>query len=139
MVDAHFPKLVFKYPFDEAAAYEADARGYLAYAVVELSDGARYPIVFYDPIRLQDDLEVEIGEGRPFIAEPGMIVVPEVTLARMQDAVDRLFRSGFFHSLRTEAERRPRGGQGEGNGSELRAGGENEAARPSHPDPVPNP
>jgi hypothetical protein len=132
MMDAHFPKLVFKYPFDEA-------RGYLSYAVVELNDEARYPVVFYDPIRLQDDLEVEISEGRPFIAEPGMIVVPEVTLARMQDAIDRLFRSGFFDSLKTETERRPQAGQDGGNGSVLGAGGESESAAPSHLDPVPNP
>jgi hypothetical protein len=127
MVTRHSPKLVFKHPFDEAAAYEAEARGYLAYAAVELSDGTRYPVVFYDPIRLQQDLEVEAGEGRAFIAEPGMIVIPEVTPGRMQDAIDRLFRNGFFDALRSEAEqgreRRPETGreevpdEGTGNGS----------------------
>ena len=100
MVAVHFPRLVFRYPFDEAAAYEAEARGYLAYAVVELSNGTRYPVVFYDPVRLQQDLEVEVGEGRAFIAEPGMIVVPEVTIARMQDAIERLSQNGFFDSLK---------------------------------------
>ena len=100
MLAVHFPRLVFRYPFDEAAAYDAEVRGYLAYASVELSDGSRYPVVFYDPVRLQQDLEVEVGEGRAFIAEPGMIIVPEVTLARMQDSVDRLFHIGFFDSLK---------------------------------------
>ena len=76
MAAVHFPRLVFKYPFDEAAAYDAGARGYLAYSSVELGNGTRYPVVFYDPIRLQQDLEVEAREGRAFIAEPGMIVVP---------------------------------------------------------------
>ena len=37
-----------------------------------------------------------------FIAEPAMIVVPEVTLARMQDAIERLFQNGFCDSLRSE-------------------------------------
>ncbi len=63
MAAAHFPRLVFKYPFDEAAAYDAEARGYLAYSSVELSNGTRYPVVFYDPVRLQQDLEVEVVEG----------------------------------------------------------------------------
>jgi hypothetical protein len=102
MAAVHFPRLVFKYPFDEAAAYEAEARGYLAYAAVELSDGMRYPVVFYDPVRLRQDLDVEVSEGRAFIAEPGMIVVPEVNVARMQDAVERLSQTGFFQSLRAE-------------------------------------
>jgi hypothetical protein len=104
MAAVRFPRLVFKYPFDEATARDAEARGYLAYAAVELNNGKRYPVVFYDPVRLQQDLEVEASEGRAFIAEPGMIVVPEVTLARMQDAIERLFQNGFFDSLRSEPE-----------------------------------
>jgi hypothetical protein len=99
MVDNSFPKLAFTYPFDHAAAYDAESRGYVGYAFVELGNGGRYPVVFYDPIRLQQDLEVEVSEGRAFIAEPGMIVVPEVTLARMQDAIVRLYQNGFFDSL----------------------------------------
>jgi hypothetical protein len=104
MVAVQSAKLVFKHPFDEAAAYEAEARGYLGYAAVELSDGTRYPVVFYDPVRLQQDLEVEAGEGRAFIAEPGMIVIPEVTPGRMRDAIERLFQNGFFDALRSEPE-----------------------------------
>ena len=84
MADDFVPRLVFKYPFDAMAAHDAEARGYLGYAAVELGDGRRYPVVFYDPVRLQQDLEVETGEGRAFIAEPGRIVVPEVTLFRMR-------------------------------------------------------
>ncbi len=80
-------------------------RGYLAYSSVEIGNGARYPVVFYDPIRLQQDLEVEAGDGRAFIAEPGMIVVPEVTLDRMQAAIERLFQDGFFDSLRSLPDR----------------------------------
>jgi hypothetical protein len=127
MVALHSPKLVFKHPFDEAAVDEAEAQGYLGYAAVELSDGTRNPVVFYDPVRLQQDLEVEAGEGRAFIAEPGMIVIPEVTPGRMQDAIERLFHNGFFDAPRSEPERgrerRPEAGreavsdQGTGNGS----------------------
>ena len=99
MADDFVPRILFKYPFDAMAAHDAEARGYLGYAAVELRGGKRYPVVFYDPTRLQQDLEVETGEGRAFIAEPGMIVVPEVTLSRMESAVPCLYRSGFFDSL----------------------------------------
>ena len=140
MVAIHFPRLVFKYPFDEAAAYDAEARGYLAYAVVELNNGTRYPVVFYDPVRLQQDLEVEAREGRAFIAEPGMIVVPEVTLARMQDAIDRLSQDGFFDSLRSEPEqgreRGPEAGRAEAPDSGT---GNGAATLLLHPAPLPNP
>jgi hypothetical protein len=125
MVAVQSPRLVFRYPFDEAAAHDAEARGYLAYAAVELSDGIRYPVVFYDPVRLQQDLEVEVGEGRAFIAEPGMIVVPEVTLARMQETVERLFQMGFFDSLKgepsPEQDKCPQAGTGEVQGGRIDA------------------
>ncbi len=144
MAPVHFPRLVFKYPFDEAAAYDAEARGYLPYSSVELSNGARYPVVFYDPVRLQQDLEVEVGEGRAFIAEPGMIVVPEVTLARMQHAIERLLQEGFFDSLRSESEQGRETCQeaGKGEASDGRTGngaaagtGNGAAARSSPPAP----
>jgi hypothetical protein len=94
------PKLSFQFPFDERAAFEAHARGYLSHAFVELEDGACCPVVFYDPIRLQQDLEVESSEGRAFIAEPGMVVVSEVTLENMTNAVECLFKQGYFNSFR---------------------------------------
>ena len=99
MADDFVPRIVFKYPFDERAAHDAESRGFIGYAAVDLGDGRKYPVVFYDPVRLQQDLEVETGEGRAYIAEPGMIVVPEITLARMQDAIVHLYQIGFFDSL----------------------------------------
>jgi hypothetical protein len=100
MIENPAPKLGFAHPFDAAAAYESEARGYLAYAFVEFDDGSRCPVVFYDPVRLQQDLEVEMSEGRAFIAEPGMIVLPEITLVRMQEAVAYLYKQGYFASFR---------------------------------------
>jgi hypothetical protein len=139
MVAVRFPRLVFKYPFDEAAAHEAEARGYLAYAAVELNDRTRYPVVFYDPVRLQQDLEVEVGEGRAFIAEPGMIVIPEVTLARMQAAIERLSQDGFFDSLRSEPEQGRESGLDARKGRISDGGTENgPAASSSHPAPLPS-
>lgn len=90
------PRLVFAYDFDERAAFEAEGRGYLSYAHVALPDGSRCPVVFYDPVRLHQDLEEEAARGTPFVAEPGMIVVPNVTLGNMEKAVSKLYEAGFF-------------------------------------------
>ena len=99
MGDSLVPKLTFALPFGDREAYEAEARGYLNYAVVEVPTGKRIPVVFYDPIRLQQDLEEEISAGTPFLAEPGIIVVENVTLDNMERAVQGLFKSGFFDSF----------------------------------------
>lgn len=92
------PKLVFEsYEFDERTAYEAVARGYLGNVQVELPNGSRYPVLFYDPVRLQQDLETEVDElGNPFISDPGMIVVTSVTLENMQKAVSKLYQERYF-------------------------------------------
>lgn len=95
-----FPKLMFTHPFGEREACEAEARGYLGYAAVELDDGSSIPVVFYDLVRLQQDLEEEILLGNPFVAEPGMIVVASVTRENMEKAVQKLFAEGFFLSFR---------------------------------------
>jgi hypothetical protein len=95
-----FPKLLFEYEFGERERFEAKARGYLSHVVVEHSDGSRYSVVFYDCVRLQQDLEDEVSAGRMCVADPGMIVVSEVTPENIRTAVDRLAAEGFFGKLR---------------------------------------
>ena len=92
-------KLVFLHPFDELAAHEARDRGYLSYVSVELEDGSRYPVVFYDPVRLRQDLEEVTKLGHPCVADPGMIVIPEVTMEHMSKAIAILAEEGFFSDL----------------------------------------
>jgi hypothetical protein len=57
-----------------------------------------HPVFFYDTVRLSQDLEEETKSGRPFIAEKGMIVVNDVTLANMMGAIRWLAKHGFFDS-----------------------------------------
>ncbi|NES18926.1 MAG: hypothetical protein F6K41_08365 [Symploca sp. SIO3E6] len=92
-------KLLFEYSFDEREQDEAKARGYLNHVKVELNNGNRYAIVFYDYIRLGQDLEEEIKLGHKFISEPGMIILEEVTLDNMQSAINRLEQEHYFDSL----------------------------------------
>src|ERR1044071_714377 len=94
------PTLVFDVTFDAQEAYEAEARGFLPYASVVLPSGATIPVVFWDPVRLQQHLEDEVAAGRPYVAEPGMIVLESITLANMERAVQLLFDEGYFDHLR---------------------------------------
>jgi len=94
------PKLEFEGGFDEREAFEARARGHRSHVCVVLSGGERYAVAFYDPVRLQQDLEEETAAGHACIADPGMIVLPEITLEHMQRAVEQLVDQGYFDSLR---------------------------------------
>jgi hypothetical protein len=92
-------RLVFVREFSEADAAEARDRGYLSHVLVEVDGQRLYPVVFYDPVRLQQDLEVSARHGRAFVADPGMIVLPDITLEAMQAAVQSLCQDGFFEYL----------------------------------------
>lgn len=88
--------LQFDYPFDERTADETAARGFWELCHVMLPDGTRHPIVFYDAVRLAQDLSEEASQGRPFLSERSMIVLQEVTRKNMEAAVEQLAKEGFF-------------------------------------------
>jgi hypothetical protein len=72
---------------------------------VELEDGSRYSVFFYDPVRLAQELNDEVELGRSCIAEPGMIVISEVTEVNVRAAVAQLHREGWFAHLQPINER----------------------------------
>ena len=98
------PQLIFEGGFDVREAAESRDRGYRGHVWVEFANGERYSVVFYDPVRLQQDLDDEVKEGNPYVAEAGLIVVPEVTKENMEKAVCLLAEEGFFESLRPASE-----------------------------------
>lgn len=104
MIAKSRPQVVFENGFDAREAAEARDRGYRSHVWVEFASGERFPVIFYDPTRLQQDLDDEIKQGSPFIAEPGLIVLPEVTRENMEKAVFALVDEGFFDALRPASE-----------------------------------
>lgn len=101
MKTSNGPRVIFPAGFDKRAAVEAPLKGWLS-AQVELNNGCRYAVYFSGPIRLQQDVDDAIQNGRPCFAEPGLIIVPEVTVQSIQDAVQFLWKQGFFASLKTD-------------------------------------
>lgn len=94
-----YPRLIFREPFDERTAFEVNQKGWYSGLTVELEAGRQYEVFFYDPVRLSQDLEMTVQQGKPCIAEPGMIVVPEITEVSMREAIAMLFRDGWFNQL----------------------------------------
>lgn len=96
VIELEQARLIFEGGFDDLDAYNALGAGYRGAVVVELDDGSRHSIVFYDAVRLQQDLAEEAKLGTPFIAEHRMIVLTEVSLENMKAAVNHLHRAGYF-------------------------------------------
>src|SRR5947208_12423350 len=85
---------------DERLEFETPSKGYLRDVVVQLEDGSAYKLFFIDPIRLQQDLQADVADGRAYYAEPGMVILPGVTTETIHKAVSALWREGFFRSLK---------------------------------------
>ena len=95
------PQVLWPAGFDERAVVETPLKGWLS-ATVELDDGCRYAVYFSDPTRLQQDLDEAVQHGKPCFAEPGLIIVPEVTVQAIQDTVQFLWKQGFFALLKAD-------------------------------------
>jgi hypothetical protein len=95
-------RVLFPDWYDERAEAEAEDKGWLQGVRVELADGGRYPVHFYDPVRLAQDLAEEAKWGGTCVAEPGLIVVSAVTRDGIRKAVDQLLLTDYFTHLRDE-------------------------------------
>lgn len=90
------PTLTFSCEMDERTEWEIEQKGFFEHAVVSLPEGRSVAVFFYDPIRLSQDLETDLKFGSKCIAEPGMIIIPSVTIDNMRAAVEDLYRKGYF-------------------------------------------
>lgn len=105
MIDQSLPKLRFVREFTDLDELEARNRGYLSHVLADFGDGRLFPLFFYDPVRLQQDLEERSAHDRAFLADPGMIVVQEISLETMERVILQLCAEGFFEHLMPITER----------------------------------
>lgn len=108
-----WPKLKFYGGFDQRKADDAKVQGAAGRVLVEFEDGRQYEVNFESIALITDWIERRAREqGLAFEAEPGLIILKEVTLTNMKNAVADLALQGefgFFNRLKEwspEAEKR---------------------------------
>lgn len=99
MDDSSKPTLLFNCDFDERTAWEVEQKGWFEGAVAVMPNGVQIPVSFWDPTRLSQELNDRVKSGRVCFAEPGLIIVPSVTLGYMQRAINELAGTGYFDRL----------------------------------------
>ncbi|TFF30395.1 hypothetical protein [Mucilaginibacter psychrotolerans] len=89
-------KPVLDFEFDiELYEEEIRSKGFCDNVRVTLPNNLMYKVCFYDPVRLQQDIQDE-----HYIAIPGLLIVQEITLEGMKKLVYILFSSGYFNNLK---------------------------------------
>ena len=84
--------LIFIGGFSERDAHETPMRGYLSNSyLVNKSHCFFWPLFFYEPIRLAQDIEYE-----GYVAELGLIIIDDVTMGKMVAATKKLILSHYF-------------------------------------------
>jgi hypothetical protein len=92
--DVDYPRLVFAHDVDER---DLAPHGYRGDVRVEFGDGQSYPVYFYEPDAIREELDARRRSGfGQFVAEPGLVVIPEITLAAMRYSVAELIEVGYF-------------------------------------------
>jgi hypothetical protein len=89
-------EVVFPEWYNERGEWEANEKGWLQGVEIRFSNGDVHPLFFYDPVRLAQDLETDVKHGRPFVAHPGMIVIPEITREAIVEVIGRLVDEAYF-------------------------------------------
>jgi hypothetical protein len=99
--------VVFPEWFDARVEHETPSKGWLTGVEVRLEDGSRYELSFIDPARLQQTLADDEEAGRPYYAEPGLVVLPRVDREAVRVAVAGLVEDGYFRRLKPSAKEAP--------------------------------
>jgi hypothetical protein len=92
--------IVFPPEYHERRELETPDKGWLSDVEVDLDDGSRYALTFFDLVRLAQELAEDAKAGRPYFAEPALVALPEVSTAAIQAAVPGLLQDGYFAHLR---------------------------------------
>jgi hypothetical protein len=100
MKNEQYPKMHFSEDFEERDLYEANLRGYMSHITIETEEGIFYPVFFYIPLRINQELEIKLSLGKTCIAEPGLIVLADITLENMKKAVNELCKKGYFSHMK---------------------------------------
>ncbi len=76
------------------------SKGWFCHNFVELENGNRYQVCFFDKGRLVQHLDDNEKIGQSFFIENALIVLSEVTVENMEKAIKEADRQGFFDNLK---------------------------------------
>ena len=99
MENEGFPKLTFL-DWQGGDEIVINQKGWFCHNVVELANGNRYQVCFFDKIRLVQELAYLEKQRKPFFIENALIILSEVTIENMKAAILEAEKQKFFETLK---------------------------------------
>lgn len=92
-------RIIFPNGFDDYA-WEVESKGWLQ-GVIVILDGKKYPITFYDPVRLSQDIDGELSaEG--FFFEGNLVVLKNIDRDSTERTIGKIVETGVVAQLRAQ-------------------------------------
>jgi hypothetical protein len=82
--------------FEETTALDLARKSYFRQIIVDLPNRSSIPVCFSDPARLAQALETNFKARKHCVAEPGLIILQQITAENMIIAVTELYHAGYF-------------------------------------------
>src|SRR5436190_22219140 len=98
IMDEVFPKLILL-DWQDGDDQLIRMKGWFCHNNVLLENGNLYQVSFYDHGRLGQHLRDSTADGKPFFIEEALIVLDEVTVDNMKQAIVEAEKQGFFKRL----------------------------------------
>ncbi|GHT14495.1 hypothetical protein FACS1894170_11550 [Planctomycetales bacterium] len=95
--------LIYLEGFSDFDHFDTPQRGYRTGVYLKHREKC-YPLCFYTPVVLIQDMEYAIKWWGGFIAEYGMVIIDEVTLENMIGTTIKLFASHYFDKQKSYTE-----------------------------------
>lgn len=96
-----YPTVLFKSGFSKIDEFEMPLKGFRPDVVVQLPNGKYCKLYYYDTVRLNQELNSEaMHYFKNFIAEPGLVIVSNLTKEIIESSVNELFEIGYFDHLK---------------------------------------
>jgi hypothetical protein len=93
------PILILPEDFGERDIWENEGSGCWLHVVVQTPDGRRFRMNFYTPIRIAQSVEaIRKTQGHVFF-ESNLVVLDDITIERVQYAINDLWEIGEFASM----------------------------------------
>ena len=76
--------------------WDANARGYCSHVMVRFNNGQTFRLDFHEPIRLHQEIGGDVVQQKEVWAQPELIILPEITLGGIVQAVLFLESKNYF-------------------------------------------
>lgn len=94
-----FPKLILL-DWQEGDDELIKQKGWFCHNQVELKNGNRYQVCFFDLARTKFHLDYNAEQNQPFFIENNLIILTEITIENMKKAIIEAEKQNFFENLK---------------------------------------